>query len=133
MTAFCLRFDPIDVVTCTDFTFDGLTLYSVNTKGKSTRITDNRLTNAELRAATGEEDTILSFNALVQGIADGSITDFRMIAKDEEHEEIKDTPVEIKDDTQEEGGFGGLIRKAIKWVVRLIDSVLKVLKKFGKI
>ena len=133
MTAFCLHFDPIDVVTCADFTFDGMTLYAVRANGKSTRITDNRLTNAELRAAVGDEDTILSFNALVQGIADGSITDFRMIAKDEEHEEIKDTPIAIKEDTQnEESGIGGFIRKAIKWVVRLIDTVLKVLKKFGK-
>ncbi len=134
MTAFCLQFDPIDVVTCTDFTFDGLTLYAVQASGKKTRIEDNRLENAELRAAIGDqEETVLTFNALVRGIADGSISDFRMLAKDEDHEEIKDTPLEIKDDTQEdEGGFGGFIRKAIKWVVRLIDSVLKVLKVFRK-
>ena len=134
MSAFCLHYDPIDVVLCDDFTFDGMTLYAVRPNGKKTHIEGNHLAHAELRAAIGdEEETVLTFNALVQGIADGSITDFRMLAKDEAHEEIRDTPMEIGNDTPEkESGFGGILRKAIKWVVRLIDSVLKVLKIFGK-
>ena len=134
MSAFCLHYDPIDVVLCDDFTFDGMTLYAVRPNGKKTHIEGNHLAHAELRAAIGdEEETVLTFNALVQGIADGSITDFRMLAKDEAHEEIRDTPMEIGNDTSEkESGFGGILRKAIKWVVRLIDSVLKVLKVFGK-
>ena len=141
MTAFCLHFDPIDTITCDDFTFDGLTLYALRAGGKSVRIKDNRLTNAELRAATGEEeDTVLSFNALVNGIADGSITDFRMLAKDEAHEEIKDTPVVIEpedeppaeEDEDEALGVAGFIRRAIKWLVRLVDTLMNVLSKFGK-
>ena len=64
MTAFCLHFDPIDVVTCTDFTFNGLSLYSVNEKGDSAPIPDNHLTDAELQVQVGKGE-VLSFNALI--------------------------------------------------------------------
>ncbi|MBR6313157.1 MAG: hypothetical protein IKR49_00775, partial [Clostridia bacterium] len=129
MTAFCLHFDPIDLLKCTDFTFNGLPLYGKNKDGNYEAIEGNRLTGAELRAQAGDTGSI-SYNALVEGIVDGSITSFRLIAKDSEHEEIKDTPVEIKD--QSDSGLVGFIRKAIKWVVRLLDTFLNIISKFKK-
>lgn len=129
MTAFCLHFDPIDVLKCTEFTFNALPLYGTNNDGDYEAIEENRLTEAELRAQAGDADSI-SYNALVTGIVDGSITSFRLIAKDSEHEEIKDTPVEIKEEN--DSGFGGFIRKAIKWVVRLLDTFLNIISKLKK-
>ena len=128
MTAFCLRYDPIDVLKCSDFTLNALPLYGTNKDGDYEQIKGNRLTDAELRAQVGDADS-MSFNELVRGIIDGEITSFRLIAKDSEHEEIKDTPVEIKEEQKEEGGIIGTIKKAIKWVVRLLDSLLNIISK----
>ena len=129
MTAFCLYCDPIHVLKCSDFTFDALPLYGTNKDGVYEHIEENRLTDAELRAQINEAQDI-SFNELVQGIVDGSITSFRLIAKDNAHEEIKDTPVEIKEET--DSGFGSFVRKAIKWVVRLIDTFLNIISKLKR-
>ena len=129
MTAFCLHYDPIDVLKCTEFTFNGLPLYGTNKDGDYEAIEDNRLIEAELRAQASDTDSI-SYNTLVEGIVDGSITSFRLIAKDSEHEEIKDTPIEIKDEN--DNGIGGFIRKAIKWVVRLIDTFLNIISKLKR-
>ena len=126
MTAFCLYFDPIDVLKCSDFTFNALPLYGTDKNGDYAAIEGNRLIDAELRAQAGDAES-MSFNALVEGIVDGSITSFRLIAKDSEHEEIKDTPVEIKEEN--DSGLGGFIRKAIKWVVRLLDALLNIVSK----
>ena len=104
-------------------------LYGTDKEGNYKAIEGNRLTNAELRAQT-EETGNTSFNALVEGIVNGSITNFRLIAKDSEHEEIKDTPVEIKEETDD--GLSGFIRKAIKWVVRLIDTFLNIISKLKR-
>ncbi|MBR3554184.1 MAG: leucine-rich repeat domain-containing protein [Clostridia bacterium] len=125
MTAFCLRFDPIDVLKCSDFTFDALPMYGTDSDGNYARIEDNRLADAELRAQTSAAEPI-SFNDLVRGIVDGSITDFRLVAKDSAHEEISDTPVEIKDENE---GVIGFIHRAIKWIVRLLDSLLNIVSK----
>ena len=126
MTAFCLHYNPIRVLKCTDFTFDALPLYGTTKDGEYERIEDNRLSDAQMSVQINEAEEI-SYNELIQGIVDGSISNFRLIAKDSGHEEIKDTPVEIKDGQKEEGGFAGFIKKAIKWVVRLIDTFLNIL------
>lgn len=129
MTAFCLHFDPIHVLKCSDLTFDALPLYGTTKDGDYERIEGNRLSDAEIRLQIDETDEI-SYNELVQGIADGSITNFRLVAKDSAHEEIKDTPVEIKE--EDDSGIGGFIRKAIKWVVRIIDAFLNIISKLRR-
>ena len=129
MTAFCLHYNPIHVLKCNDFTLDALPLYGTNQDGNYERIDENRLTDAELRAQINEAEDI-SFNELVQGIVDGSITNFRLVVKDSEHEEIKATPVEIKEEN--DSGIGDFIRKAIKWVVRIIDAFLNIISKFRR-
>ena len=126
MTAFCLHYNPIRVLKCTDFTFDALPMYGTNKDGDYERIEENHLTDAELHPQVNEAEDI-SYNELVEGIVDSSITSFRLVAKDSKHEEIKDTPVEIKE--EDDSGFVGFIRKAIKWVVRLIDTLLNIISK----
>ncbi len=129
MTAFSLHFDPIDVLKCKDFTFNALPLYGTDKNGDYAAIEDNRLVDAELRAQIDDTASI-SFNDLINGIIDGSITNFRLVAKDSEHEEIKDTPIEIKDEN--DNSFGGFIRKAIKWIVRLLDALLNIVSKLRR-
>ncbi len=126
MTAFCLYYDPIHVLKCSDFTFDSLPLYGTNKDGDYERIEENHLTDAKLHPQINDAEDI-SYNELVEGIVDGSVSSFRLVAKDSKHEEIKDTPVEIKE--EDDSGFVGFIRKAIKWVVRLIDTLLNIISK----
>ena len=111
---------------CSDFTFDSLPLYGTNKDGDYERIEENHLTDAKLHPQINDAEDI-SYNELVEGIVDGSVSSFRLVAKDSKHEEIKDTPVEIKE--EDDSGFVGFIRKAIKWVVRLIDTLLNIISK----
>ena len=129
MTAFCLHYNPIHVLKCSDFIFDALPLYGTNKDGDYERIEENHLMNAELHPQVNEAEDI-SYNELVEGIVDGSVSSFRLVAKDSKHEEIKDTPVEIKE--EDDSGFVGFIRKAIKWVVRLIDTLLNIISKLTR-
>ena len=145
MAAFSLQYDDIQKLTFTSFSFDEIPLYFYPIEGKSTtrRVEDNTLINGEMYPLIYEDDaeTPITFNRLVAGIADKSIEVFYLISSDEAHQQIKDTPIVIENPPEEEehsgdsaeddedGGIIGVIRKAMRWVITLLNALFKILGK----
>ena len=142
LAAFSLKYDDIQKLTFTRFTFDEIPLYFYPIEGKKTtkRVEDNTLINGEMYPLIYEDDaeTPISFNRLVAGIADKSITSFYLISSDEAHPQIKDTPIVIEnpqeeeDNNNEEGtesGIVSVIKKAMRWVITLLNKLFKILGK----
>ncbi len=142
LAAFSLKYDDIQKLTFTRFTFDEIPLYFYPIEGKKTtkRVEDNTLINGEMYPLIYEDDaeTPISFNQLVAGIADKSITSFSLISSDEAHPQIKDTPIVIEnpqeeeDNNNEEGtesGIVSVIKKAMRWVITLLNKLFKILGK----
>ena len=143
MAAFTLQYDDIQKLTFTRFTFDEIPMYFYPVEGKKTtqRVEDNTLINGEMYPLIYEDgtDTPITFNRLVTGIADRSITNFYLISSDENHKQIKDTPIVIENPPEEEddpsgddneySGIVGMIRKAMRWVITLLNKLFKILGK----
>ena len=106
----------------------GIPLYGTDNNGDYGRIAENHLVEAEMSVKTSD-DEIISFNTLVSRLTDGSISDFRKELKDKEHEEINDTPVTTQD---EEGGVIGAIRRALRWIVTLLNKLFSIVSRLGK-
>lgn len=133
MAAFTLKYDNIQKLTFQRFTFDSIPLYYYPEEGGAAkRIVDNTLVNGEMYPLiyVDGEATPITFNALVQGLADKSITSFSLISSDENHKQIKDTQIATKDD--DEGGFIGAVKKAMRWVITLLNKLFKIVSKLGK-
>ena len=146
MAAFSLQYDNIQKLTFTRFTFDEIPMYFYPIEGKKTTrlVEDNTLINGEMYPLIYENDadTPITFNRLVTGIADKSITTFYLISSDEAHKQIKDTAIEIENPPEEDpdnnngnanesddGGILGVIRKAMRWVITLLNKLFKILGK----
>ena len=143
MAAFTLQYDDIQKLTFTRFTFDVIPMYFYPVEGKKTtkRVEDNTLINGEMYPLIYEDDadTPITFNRLVTGIADKSITTFYLISSDENHKQIKDTPIVIENPPEEEddqsgddneySGIIGTIKKAMRWVITLLNKLFKILGK----
>lgn len=127
MAVFSMYFDNIEKITFDTFTFENITLFYYPGEGpERLKVEENTLINGEIYPTVYNygEDTPITFNTLTQGIADGSISDFTLIAKDEKHHEIVDTEIEVK---QEES----FIIKALRWVVTLLNKLFSLLSKLG--
>lgn len=143
MAAFSLQYDNIQKLTFTRFTFDEIPMYFYPIEGKKTTqlVEDNTLINGEMYPLIYENDadTPITFNRLVSGIADKSITTFYLISSDEAHKQIKDTPIVIENppeedddssgDDNEYSGVIGTIKKAMRWVITLLNKLFKILGK----
>ncbi len=143
MTAFSLQYDNIQKLTFTRFTFDEIPMYFYPIEGKKTTqlVEDNTLINGEMYPLIYENDadTPITFNRLVSGIADKSITTFYLISSDEAHKQIKNTTIVIENPSEEEddpsgddseySGIIGTIKKAMRWVITLLNKLFKILGK----
>lgn len=132
-TAMCLIYNDIrsmkfDKITCEDITF-----YRYDEKNYSyVPIEGNTLENADFSVfldsyETGRVD--ITFNELCNGVSDGSITNFYLVAANEKGDDVLDTEIEIKDEEkQEEDNF---FIRALKWIVSLLNKLFKLLSKLG--
>ena len=68
----------------------------------------------------------ITFNQLCDGISDGSITDFYLVATDEKNDDVLDTEIEIKDEEEKEDNF---FVRALKWIVSLLNKLFKLLSR----
>ena len=134
MAAFTLKYDNIQKLSFQRFTFDSIPMYYYpDEDSAAVRIEDNTLVNGEIYPLIYVDGTAtaITFNELVSGLADKSITGFSLIATDENHKQIKDTPITItdNDENDDESGFIGAIRKAMRWVITLLNKLFKILGK----
>ena len=53
------------------------------------------------------------------------------ISSDENHQQIKDTQITVSDDT-DDSGFLGFVRKAMRWVITLLNKLFTIISKLGK-
>ena len=139
MAAFTLEYDDIQKLSFRRFTFDSIPMYYYPEEdGGTQRIEDNTLINGEIYPMiyVDGEATPITFNALINGLADTTISSFYLISSDENHKQIKDTQITVKDDTENEnngsGGFIGVIKKAMRWVITLLNKLFTIISKLGK-
>ncbi|MGN0443699.1 MAG: leucine-rich repeat protein [Acutalibacteraceae bacterium] len=125
LAVFSTVYDNIEKITFTNLTFENITFfYYTGVGNERARIEGNTLINGEIYPTVFEdgEDKPVTFNYLTAGIADSTITDFTLIAKDEKHQEIIDTEIEIK---EEETFF----QRVLRWVVTLLNKLFTLLSK----
>ena len=139
MAAFTLQYDNIQKLSFRRFTFDSIPMYYYpEENGGTQRIEDNTLVNGEMYPMIymDGEATPVTFNALINGLADTSISSFYLISSDENHEQIKDTQISVKDDTESgnngDSGFIGAIKKAMRWVITLLNKLFTIISKLGR-
>ena len=139
IAAFTLQYDNMQKLAFRRFTFDSIPMYYYPKEDGSTqRIEDNTLVNGEMYPMiyVDGEATPITFNTLVHGLADKSISSFYLISSDENHKQIKDTPITVTDDNEDEnnseGGFIGVIKKAMRWVITLLNKLFKIISRLGK-
>ncbi|MBR0537703.1 MAG: hypothetical protein IJK40_06105, partial [Clostridia bacterium] len=75
---------------------------------------------------TADAPEAVSFNTLVDGIGDGSVTHFYLVINDEEHPDTEITRVSIVDSIKE--GFQRILRA----IVTLLNKLFNLIKNFGK-
>lgn len=126
LSVFCLEYENVEKITFTSFSFENIALYYYTDENltERKRIEENTLSNGEIYPCIiedGEEKSI-TFNRLCEGIADKTITNFTLIAKDDKHNNIADTNIEIQNAI-------GFILKALRWVVTLMNKLFTLLSK----
>ncbi len=134
LAAFTLQYDNIQKLSFRRFTFDSIPMYYYpEENGGTRRIEDDTLVNGEMYPLIDVEGeaTPITFNALVNGLADKSISSFYLISSDENHKQIKDTQVTVSDDT-DDSGFLGFVRKAMRWVITLLNKLFKIISRLGR-
>ena len=107
--------------------------YYPEENGGTRRIEDDTLVNGEMYPMIDVEGeaTPITFNTLVNGLADKSISSFYLISSDENHKQIKDTQVTVSDGT-DDSGFLGFVRKAMRWVITLLNKLFKIISRLGR-
>lgn len=134
LAAFTLQYDNIQKLSFRRFTFDSIPMYYYpEENGGTRRIEDDTLVNGEMYPMIDVEGeaTPITFNTLVNGLADKSISSFYLISSDENHKQIKDTQVTVSDDT-DDSGFLGFVRKAMRWVITLLNKLFKIISRLGR-
>ena len=128
LAAFCLEYDNIEKVKFENLTFEDIEMYYIPEGGASLKTLDgNTLKNGEIYPAISTSaDGAISFNTLVNGMADGSITHFYLIACDENHSNINDTEVKISDTIRE------FLGRALRWIVTLLNKLFTLISRLGK-
>lgn len=127
-TAMGLMYSDIRTMNFDSFTCEDITFYRYDEKNYSyVPVEGNTLKNASFSVFLDSYETgrvEITFNQLCDGISDGSISDFYLVAADEENDDMLDTEIQIKD---EEDNF---ILRALKWIVSLLNKLFKILSRF---
>lgn len=134
IAAFTLQYDNIQKLSFRRFTFDSIPMYYYPEEdGGTQRIEDDTLVNGEMYPMidVDGEATPITFNALINGLADTSISSFYLISSDENHKQIKDTQVTVSDDN-DDSGFIGFVKKAMRWVITLLNKLFTIISRLGK-
>ena len=113
-----------------DAVYLGLDAFSARAEAVNFSPDELRQLLAYARAA-GDKKVYVTFNTLVNGLADKSISSFYLISSDENHKQIKDTQVTVSDDT-DDSGFLGFVRKAMRWVITLLNKLFKIISRLGR-
>lgn len=122
VTAFCLRFDNIELLKFTHLTLPDLPMYYVPEGGASLKQVENGiLEDAEIYPLV--RNAAVTYNVLVSGINDGSITDFSLATEEKNHADIIDTEIKIADVIRD------YIARALRWVVTLMNKVFALFSK----
>ncbi|MGN1195519.1 MAG: leucine-rich repeat domain-containing protein, partial [Acutalibacteraceae bacterium] len=128
LAAFCLKYDNIEKLKFENLTFEDMEMYYIPEGGASLKTLEgNTLKNGEIYPAISTStDGAITFNVLVNGMADGSITHFYLIATDESHSNINDTEIKVSDTIRE------IIARALRWIVTLLNKLFTLISKLGK-
>lgn len=128
-TAMGLMYSDIKYMKFNSFTCEDITFYRYDETNYSyVPIEGNTLENASFSVFLDSYETgrvEITFNQLCDGISDGSITDFYLVATDEKNDDVLDTEIEIKDEEKEDNFFV----RALKWIVSLLNKLFKLLSR----
>lgn len=129
-TAMDLMYNDIRYMKFNSFTCEDITFYRYDEANYNyVPIEGNTLENASFSVFLDSYETgrvEITFNQLCDGISDGSITDFYLVAADEKNDDVLDTEIEIKDEEEKEDNF---FIRALKWIVSLLNKLFKLLSK----
>lgn len=129
-TAMGLMYSDIKYMKFNSFTCEDITFYRYDEANYSyVPIEGNTLRNASFSVFLDSYETgrvEITFNQLCDGISDGSITDFYLVATDEKNDDVLDTEIEIKDEEEKEDNF---FLRALKWIVSLLNKLFKLLSR----
>ena len=129
-TAMGLMYSDIKYMKFNSLTCEDITFYRYDEANYSyVPIEGNTLKNASFSVFLDSYETgrvEITFNQLCDGISDGSITDFYLVAADEKNDDVLDTEIEIKDEEEKEDNF---FIRALKWIVSLLNKLFKLLSK----
>lgn len=127
-TAMGLMYNDIKYMKFNSFTCEDITFYRYDEANYSyVPIEGNTLRNASFSVFLDSYETgrvEITFNQLCDGISDGSITNFYLVAADEKNDDVLDTEIEIKDEEEKEDNF---FARALKWIVSLLNKLFKLL------
>ena len=128
LAAFCLEYDNIEKVRFENLTFEDIEMYYIPEGGASLKTLDgNTLKNGEIYPTTSTSAAgAITFNKLVNGMSDGSITHFYLIATDENHSNINKTEVKISDTVRE------IMGRALRWIVTLLNKLFTLISRLRK-
>ncbi|MGN1443102.1 MAG: leucine-rich repeat protein [Acutalibacteraceae bacterium] len=128
LAAFCLEYNNIEKLIFSQLTFEDISFYYIPEGGASLKtIEGNTLINGEIYPSLNPDgDGAITFNTLVNGMADGSIDHFYLVAFDENHPHIMDTEVKITDSLRE------IVARALRWIVTLLNKLFTFISKIGK-
>ena len=128
--AMCLEYENIENIKFDRFTCEDIAFYYYDSANYSyIPIDGNSFEDAQLSVFTDSYETgrvDITFNSLCNGISDGSITDFYLVAADSAHDDMLDTEIEIKDEENNEESF---IVRALKWIVSLLNKLFALMSK----
>ena len=125
VAAFCNEYNNVSLIKFEKFTCEDITFYRYDEANYSyVPIEGNTLENASFGVFLDSYETgrvEITFNQLSDGISDGSITDFYLVAADEKNDDVLDTEIEVKDEEEE-----NFFERALKWIVSLLNKLFKL-------
>ncbi len=127
ISVFATEYENISRLKLTEFSFEDIVLYRYDEENMSrVPIDNNTISNGEIYTQAFIEGELkdISFNELCEGMANGSITDFYLIAADEANGQLENTQMEVIEQLK------GFILRAIRWVVTLMNKLFRILKSF---
>ena len=123
ISVYCDAYGEIDRLRVSDFTFDGIKMYSYDPEtGARSRI-DGALTNGVIfpQIEQNGETVPITFNALCDGIADGSLTSFSLAVTDEAHPQTQDTQISIVEQIRD------TVQRILRTIVTLLNKFFRLL------
>lgn len=125
LAAFGMKFENIQKIKFSSLTFEGMKIYYISNGATLKQISQNTLTDCEIYPSiNGDEDGAITFNDLVSGISDGSITNFYLVTTDGNYDEVLDPEINIVEQIRE------FIERALRWIVNLLNKLFNLIKRF---